>query len=66
MRAPTTVEVPCPACGEPITLSLGFEVAEPDPEATTAQVRVTTPDLADRAQAHGEVCPVLAGGGPRD
>ncbi|ASR85207.1 hypothetical protein I5H06_gp97 [Mycobacterium phage SirPhilip] len=63
MRAPATVEVPCPACGEPIELSLGYEIREPEPDATTAPVIVTTPDLQERAQAHGEVCPVLSGGG---
>ncbi|ARQ95442.1 hypothetical protein I5G81_gp03 [Mycobacterium phage Shandong1] len=63
MEAPSTIEVPCPACGEPIILSIGFEVVMPEPDADTAPVRVTTPDLADRAQAHGEVCPVLSGGG---
>ncbi|ASR85017.1 hypothetical protein SEA_TIERRA_5 [Mycobacterium phage Tierra] len=63
MEAPSTIEVPCPACGEPIVLSIGFEVAVPEPGADSAPVYVTTPDLADRAQAHGEVCPVLAGGG---
>ncbi|AHB79536.1 hypothetical protein PBI_VALIDUS_6 [Mycobacterium phage Validus] len=63
MRAPATVEVPCPACGEPITLALGFEVVEPEPDATTAPVRVHPVDLTERAQEHGEVCPVLTGGG---
>lgn len=64
MRAPSTVEVPCPACGEPIELSLGFESVEPVVEGlNVASVVVTTLDLQDRVQSHGEVCPVLAGGG---
>ncbi|QNJ58228.1 hypothetical protein SEA_ELLIE_3 [Mycobacterium phage Ellie] len=63
MRAPSTVEVPCPACGEPIELSLGFESVEPVEGLNVASFIVTTPDLQDRAQSHGEVCPVLTGGG---
>ncbi|QJD50305.1 hypothetical protein I5H01_gp102 [Mycobacterium phage MarkPhew] len=64
MRAPSTVEVPCPACGEPIALAIGFEMAEPvDADADTAPVLVRPVDLQERAQEHREVCPVMTGGG---
>ncbi|ASR85890.1 hypothetical protein SEA_NIKLAS_6 [Mycobacterium Phage Niklas] len=63
MRAPATAEVPCPACGEPITLALGFALDEPEPGASSAPCRVIPLDITERAQEHGEVCPVLTGGG---
>ncbi|QFG09388.1 hypothetical protein I5H08_gp099 [Mycobacterium phage Yuna] len=63
MEAPSTIEVPCPACGEPIVLAIGFEVEMPEPGADSAPVRITTPDLGDQARAHGEVCSVLTAGG---
>ncbi|ASR87175.1 hypothetical protein SEA_LASTHOPE_6 [Mycobacterium phage LastHope] len=66
MRAPATAEVPCPACGEPIKLALGFELAEPEPGATSAPCRVFPLDVTERAQEHGEVCPVWSAGGGRD
>ncbi|QFG14052.1 hypothetical protein I5G97_gp103 [Mycobacterium phage Curiosium] len=66
MRAPATAEVPCPACGEPIKLALGFEMTEPEPGASSAQCRVFPLDVTERAQEHGEVCPVWSAGGGRD
>uniref|UniRef100_A0AAU8GSG8 Uncharacterized protein n=1 Tax=Mycobacterium phage Pharb TaxID=3136626 RepID=A0AAU8GSG8_9VIRU len=63
MQAPSTVEVPCPACGEPIVLSLSLEFAEPEPGALVAPLDVSVMDVEQRVQSHGEVCPVLSGGG---
>ncbi|AJD82225.1 hypothetical protein PBI_KESHU_5 [Mycobacterium phage Keshu] len=63
MQAPSTVEVPCPACGEPIVLSLGLTAVDAEPGDSAAYVDVSVLDVEQRVQSHGEVCPVLAGGG---
>ena len=63
MEAPSTIEVPCPACGEPIILSIGFDVELPTPGASHVSVLVRPINLEDEARSHGEVCSVLTGGG---
>ncbi|AFN37796.1 hypothetical protein FGG44_gp06 [Mycobacterium phage MacnCheese] len=60
MQAPSTVEVSCPACGEPIVLSLSLTAVDPEPGDPAAYVDVSV-DAERRVQSHGEVCP--AGGG---
>lgn len=63
MQAPSIITVACPACSEPIELTLVVEPADPVDGLLASSEVVVVPDIAATAQAHAGVCQALTGGG---
>ena len=61
MRGANTAEVSCPACGEPIVVSLSITMRDPEPGASVAHADVSLDDDDRSIELHAEVC--AAGGG---